>query len=86
MVEYDYAYLRGFIKEQFRSNQNFADFIGIGITALYDRLSGKTAFRQDEIDAIVRGYGLSGDEIKRIFFTRKVRKTVQKNRKEYENE
>lgn len=85
MVEYDYAYLRGFIKEQFRSNQNFADFIGIGITALYDRLSGKTAFRQDEIDAIVRGYGLSGDEIKRIFFTRKVRKTVQKNRKEYEN-
>lgn len=78
MMEYDYAYLRGFIKEQFGSNQNFADFIGIGITALYDRLSGKTAFKQDEIDAVVREYELTGDEIMRIFFTRKIRKTVQK--------
>lgn len=77
MMEYDYAYLRGFIKERFGSNQNFADFIGIGVTALYDRLSGKTAFKQDEIDAVVREYGLSGDEIMRIFFTRKARKTVR---------
>lgn len=82
MMEYDYAYLRGFIKEQFGSNQNFADFIGIGITALYDRLSGKTAFKQDEIDAVVREYELTGDEIMRIFFTRKIRKTVQKVERE----
>ena len=82
MMEYDYAYLRGFIKERFGSNKKFADFIGIGVTALYDRLSGKTAFKQDEIDAVVRDYELSGDEIRRIFFTRKARKTVQMQERE----
>lgn len=73
---YNYAYLRGFIKEHFNSNQNFATFLGIGATALYDRLSSKVPFKQTEIDKVGKKYNLSGEEVCRLFFDSEIRKTV----------
>ncbi len=78
-AEFDYSYLRGFIREHFGSNQKFAQFLGIGSTALYDRLANKTPFTQKEIDLVVRkatGKELSPSEINLLFFTHKIRKTV----------
>lgn len=78
-AEFDYSYLRGFIREHFGSNTKFAQFLGIGTTALYDRLANKTPFTQKEIDKVVRtatGKELSPNEINMLFFTHKIRKTV----------
>nr|DAM27457.1 MAG TPA: Protein of unknown function (DUF739) [Caudoviricetes sp.] len=73
---YNYAYLRGFIREHFKTNQNFANFLGIGGTALYDRLSSKVPFKQTEIDKVGKKYNLSGEEVCRLFFNSNIRKTV----------
>lgn len=73
---YNYAYLRGFIREHFETNKNFANFLGIGGTALYDRLSSKVPFKQTEIDKVGKKYNLSGDEVCRLFFNSEIRKTV----------
>lgn len=78
-AEFDYSYLRGFIREHFGSNSEFAQFLGIGTTALYDRLANKTPFTQKEIDKVARtatGKELSPNEINMLFFTHKIRKTV----------
>lgn len=73
---YNYAYLRGFIREHFETNKNFANFLGIGGTALYDRLSSKVPFKQTEIDKVGKKYNLSGEEVCRLFFNSEIRKTV----------
>lgn len=75
-VKYDYAYLRGYIKEHFGSNRDFADFIGVGESALYDRLASKVPFKQTEIDKVASERNLDADDVMRLFFTRKVRKSV----------
>ncbi len=49
---FDYSYLRGFIKEHFGSNSKFAKFLGIGTTALYERLANKVPFTQLEIHKV----------------------------------
>lgn len=79
MMEFDYSYLRGFIKEHFGTNAKFAEFLGIGTTALYDRLTGRVPFSQFEINRVGRqsiGVALSYEEIGRLFFTQKVQKPV----------
>lgn len=78
-AEFDYSYLRGFIREHFGSNTEFAQFLGIGTTALYDRLANKTPFTQKEIDKVARtatGKELSPNEINMLFFTHKILKSV----------
>lgn len=78
-IEFEYSYLRGFIREHFGTNANFAKFLGVSNTALYDRLKNKTPFTQQEIDRVVRcatATELSPDDINRLFFTHKIRKTV----------
>lgn len=78
-VEFNYAHLRGFIAEHFKSIDNFAKFLGIGTTALYDRLGNRVPFTQREIDKVANHATerkLSAEEISVLFFTHKVRKTV----------
>lgn len=75
-VKYDYRYLRGFIKENFGSNDKYAKFLGIGTTALYERLACNIPFRQTEIDVTAKYGGLSGDDLMRLFFTKEIRKSV----------
>lgn len=74
--KYDYSYLRGWIKQKFGNNRKYAKFLGIGCTALYDRLAGKTPFRQNEIDATAQYGNLAADDVMRFFFTKQIRKTV----------
>ncbi len=74
--KYDYRALRGFIKEYFGSNSEYAKFLKISNTALYERLAGNIPFRQTEIDATARHGDLDGEGVMRLFFTKVVRKSV----------
>lgn len=70
-ITFNYAYLRGFIKEHFTTNHNFAEFLGISDTALYDRLSNKVPFSQYEIDLVATkalDRRLTMTEIDSLFF------------------
>ncbi|KXB91796.1 toxin-antitoxin system, antitoxin component, Xre family [Veillonellaceae bacterium DNF00626] len=80
MAEFDYSYLRGFIKEHFGTNQKFADFLGIGVTALYDRLKNTVSFKTSEARAVGERFNLSAEDMERLFFTNKVRK-IEHNKK-----
>lgn len=69
--KFDYSYLRGFIKEHFGSNLAFAKFLGIGTTALYERLSNKVPFAQTEIHKVATESlrrKLTPDEVNLLFF------------------
>jgi len=46
-----------------------ADAIGMGQSALNDRINGKKQFRQDEMNAIKQHYGLSAEQMEAIFFS-----------------
>lgn len=74
--QYDYSSLRGFIREKFNTNEKYAKFLGIGTDALYKRLSGKVPFRQTELDATAKYGNLTGDDLMKLFFTKKIRKPV----------
>lgn len=68
---FNYSYLRGFIKEHFKSNERFAEFIGIGINALYERLANKVPFTQREIYKVINkalDRKLTADEVELLFF------------------
>lgn len=69
--QFNYSYLRGFIKEHYKSNERFAKFIGIGTNALYERLSNKVPFTQRDIYR-VSNYSidrkLTPDEVELLFF------------------
>ncbi len=67
-VKFNYAYLRGFIKEVYKTNKDYADFLGIGVTTLYEKLNNKTPFTQREIFKTVEANKLNADDINRLFF------------------
>ena len=70
-MTFDYSYLRGFIKEYFKSNLNFADFLGIGTTSLYCKLNGQSQFTQKEISKVIfesRPEILDSNEVIKLFF------------------
>lgn len=47
--KFKYAYLRGFIRENFKTLANYASFLGISPSTLNDRLNGNTSFTQADI-------------------------------------
>ncbi len=69
-VKFNYATLKGFIRENFGTNREFAKFIGIGETALYDRLASKVPFTQTEMDKVADHFSLNAKMTSRLFFTR----------------
>jgi len=78
-TEFDYTYLRGFIREHFGTIQSFADFLGLGSTSVYERLANNVPFSQAEIDKVgcsATGRKLTAAEIDMLFFTHKIRRTV----------
>lgn len=46
---YNYDLLRGFIRTCFGNQMEYAKFLGIGVTALYERLTNKVNFSQEDI-------------------------------------
>ncbi len=77
-VSFNYSALRGFITEHYGSIKNYADFLGIGSTAMYDRLAGRVPFSQEEIAKTAIRWKLSAKDVNRIFFDYEIRKTVQR--------
>ncbi len=68
---FDYSYLRGFIKEHFKTQEAFAKFLGIGTTALSERLNGNIPFSQNEIFKTIneaKEEKLSAEEVDLLFF------------------
>lgn len=74
--EYDYSKLRGRITEKLGNNKKLAEKLGISTTALYNKLSNKVPFSQDEILIAMRQdvLDIDSNEIVKYFFREKVGK------------
>ncbi len=74
--EYDYSKLRGRITEKLGSSKKFAEKLGISSTALYNKLSNKVPFTQDEILIAMRQdvLDIEPNDIVKYFFRKKVGK------------
>ena len=74
--DYDYSKLRGRITEKLGNSKTLAEKLGISSTALYNKLSNKVPFTQDEILIAMRTdvLDIEPDEIVKYFFKEKVGK------------
>lgn len=72
--EYDYSKLRGRITEKLGNNKKLAEKLGISTTALYNKLSNKVPFNQDEILIAMRPdvLDIEPSELVKYFFNEKV--------------
>lgn len=73
-TNFNYSYLKGFIKTYFGTLENYASFLGISKTALHDKMKGKTSFRQEEIYKtflFAKEHGMSVKDIHDLFFCTK---------------
>ena len=77
-MSYDYGLLEARIKEKFYSMGRFADALGVGRTALYQKFQGISQFKQNEILLARKLLGIKKSEIPAYFFTLKVQKSEQK--------
>lgn len=76
---YNYDLLRGFIRTCFGNQMEYAKFLGIGVTALYERLTNKVNFSQEDIFRTKKkieevNYPFT---IQDLFFDKSVRKTEE---------
>ena len=69
-MSFDYSRLRGKIVEKFGSQVAFASAIKMSTNSLSNKLVGKRAFTQDEIEAICDALDVPVMEIGNYFFTR----------------
>lgn len=74
-MKFDYTKLERLIKEKFYTKERFADKMGIGRTALFSKLTGKTQFKQSEMIKAMELLGFKKEELSAYFFTLKVQKT-----------
>ncbi len=74
---HDYNPLRGKIKEKLGTLYSFADKIGISTVSLNKRLNDEIPFSQVEIELATKALDLTNDEVIRLFFTKKIQKTVE---------
>lgn len=79
--EYDYSKLKGRITEKLGSAKVLAEKLKISDTALYNKLSNKVPFNQDEILLIMDKDVLDIDptDVCKYFFTKKVGKNQTNN-------
>ena len=75
---FDYARLRGRIKEVFGTQDAFADAIGLGRVSVSQRLNNQLEFSQQEMFRSADVLGFSRGEIPEYFFIEKVQKHEQK--------
>ncbi len=67
-LRFNYAKLRGAIREKMGTLANFAEAIGISNTSLSDKLQNKVAFTQREIELTRQAFDSSPEEIAQFFF------------------
>lgn len=73
-MEFDYSALRGKIREQFGTERNFANAIGMNPSTLSQKLSNKLEFSQQDIMDCLKALHMGSDYIEPYFFTLKVAK------------
>jgi DNA-binding XRE family transcriptional regulator len=73
IIIFDYSKLLGKIKENYGTQEHFASAIGIGRTALNQRLNNKVQFTPAQMRNIGKLLGISEKEYYSFFFTEKVR-------------
>lgn len=81
-MEFDYSALRGKIREQFGTERNFANAIGMNPSTLSQKLSNKLEFSQQDIMDCLKALHMGSDFIKPYFFTLKVAKWQKEARDE----
>lgn len=68
-MEFDYAKLRGRIREVCETQERFSDLMGMSKATISAKINNKSEFTQPEIIRAVEVLGLSFDEISSYFFT-----------------
>lgn len=71
-MRFNYAKLKGRIKEKYGNQGNFAKAIGLTPTTFSFKINGKAKWTQDEIVKAVELLEISRDEIAEYFFNYKV--------------
>lgn len=71
-MNYQYAKLRGAIKEKYRTQNKFAKALGLSERTVSLKLSGKHEWRPSEIERICALLGIPDSQICEYFFTRLV--------------
>ena len=74
-MEFDYAKLRGRIREVCETQERFSDLMGMSKPTISAKLNNKSEFTQPEIIRAVEVLNLRFDEISSYFFTPYVQKT-----------
>ena len=71
-MRFDYAKLKGRIKEKYGTQENFAKAIGISQTTISFKINGKAKWQQDEIVKAAKLLEISKKEIVEYFFNYEV--------------
>lgn len=77
-MSFDYSKLIGRIKDTYKTQEKFADKLGISRASLNLRLNGKCDFSQKEIKKAAVLLGLTKKQTYEYFFTLKVRENELK--------
>lgn len=70
-MDYDFTELRSLMESRGMSMRNLAEATEIPLATLSDKFNCRTEFKVSEMQAISRALGFK--DVKRYFFTRKVR-------------
>ena len=70
---YNYAKLKGKIKEKYDRQDLFADELGISSVSLSAKLNNKVQFTQQEIDRSCDLLGIAASDVHPYFFTQSVK-------------
>lgn len=65
---FNYSYLRGFIKDKFGSEKEFANFLNITPQALNRKLNNKSSFTVEQIIKCKNELALSSSQVEMFFF------------------
>lgn len=78
-MRFNYAKLKGRIKEKYGTQEAFAKAIGLTPSSFSFKINGKAKWKQDEIVKAVELLEISQDEIVEYFFNYKVQELEPNN-------
>lgn len=78
-MRFNYAKLKGRIKEKYGRQEDFAKAIGLTPTTFSLKINGKAKWKQDEIVKAAKLLEISQDEIVEYFFNYKVQELELNN-------
>lgn len=84
-LTFDYSKLRGKIREVCRTQESYAEKLGIGYVSLSKRLNNQLEFSSSEIYKSCRVLKIPVSQIPDYFFTLEVQKNEQSSKFEFDN-